>query len=384
MNQLSRPPVIISADSHFTEPQDLWLRHIEPAYRDRAPHVEHRPDTDVFICDTGEMFPVGMIHGVRYKGGDVTVEGRYADVPRSGWDHDERVEAMRQDGVGAEVLYPTIAMRFYTIEDTAFATACIRAYNTWAAEFCSSDPARFRAVGMVALDDVEAACAEVRRCKDMGLAGIMIAVHQDGAEPYHSERYMPFWATAEELGLPVSLHTATERRVRAALSPAQFFLHYALVQPVLIGMIYAGLFDRFPRLQIVSVENDAGWAAHTIERMDYVDVQARFRNLNPNHRNEKAPSHYWHNNISYTFMRDRTAVEMRHAIGVDRLMWSSDFPHGDSTWPDSQRVIEDLFAGVPEKEQRMILHDNAARLYGFPLSADAAAEPAQTRMETSR
>jgi uncharacterized protein len=362
---------VISADSHFTEPQDLWERHLEPAYRSRAPHVEHQPDTDVFVCDTGEMFPVGMIHGVRYKGGDVSVQGRYADVPPSGWDRSARLEAMKQDGISAEVLYPTIAMRFYTIEDTPFAAACIRAYNTWAAEFCSADPEHFRGIGMVQLDDVEAACAEVRRCKEMGLAGIMIAVHPDGAEPYHDERYLPFWATAEALGLPVSLHTATERRVRAQLSPAHFFLHYALVQPVLIGMIYSGLFDRFPKLQVVSVENDAGWAAHTIERMDYVDVTARFRNLNSTHLNKEAPSHYWRNNISFTFMRDRTAVQNRHAIGLDRLMWSSDFPHGDSTWPDSQKVIDDIFAGVPDDERRMILRDNAARLYGFSSEAQS-------------
>jgi predicted TIM-barrel fold metal-dependent hydrolase len=365
---------VISADSHFTEPQDLWLRYIEPAWRDRAPHVEHRPETDVFVCDTGEMFPVGMIHGVRYKGGDVKLEGRYDDVPPSGWDPAARLAAMAQDGVSAEVLYPTIAMRFYTIEDVGLANACIRAYNTWAADFCRAEPQRFRGIGMVTLDDVDSACAEVRRCRQMGLSGIMIAVFPDGAEPYHAERYLPFWATAEELGMPVSLHTATERRVREQLSPAQFFLHYALVQPVLIGMIYAGLFDRFPRLQVVSVENDAGWAAHTIERMDYVDVTARFRNLHRDHLNKEAPSHYWHTNISCTFMRDSTAVAMRHAIGLDRLMWSSDFPHGDSTWPDSGQVIDSLMAGVPEDDQRKILQSNAARLYGFDLDA-AALEP---------
>lgn len=366
MTTATRGYGIISADSHFTEPADLWVERIEPAYRDRAPRVESREDTDVFVCDGGVMFPVGVVHGVRYKHGTAQLNGRYADIPASSWDPDARVIDMDRDGIAAEVLYPTIAMRFFTIEDPAFASACIRAYNGWAADFCTKMPDRFRAVGLVALDDVGAGIEEMQRCQELGLAGVMISVFPDGAREYHDDHYAPFWAEADRLGLPVSLHTATERRVKTEPTPTEAFLHYTLVQRTLIGMIYAGVFDRHPDLQIVSVENDAGWAGNIIERMDYVDAKARFKNImREGHRNEQDPSHYWHRNISYTFMRDKTAIAARHIIGVDRLMWSSDFPHGDSTWPDSQAVIDDHMEGVPDDEARMILRDNAARLYGF-------------------
>lgn len=359
---------IISADSHFTEPADLWVRYIDPRYRERAPHVESRETTDVIVCDGGDMFPVGVIHGVRYKGGDVKIDGRYADVPASGWDPAARIPEMRQDGIAGEILYPTIAMRFFTIEDPGFQQACIRAYNDWAADFCNPHRDVYRAVGIVSLDDVDAALAEMRRFRDLGLVGVMIAVFPDGGRMYHDEHYERFWAEAESLGLPVSMHIATERRVdKAAKSPTDSFLQYTLVQRTLIGMIYAGVFDRHPSLQMVSVENDAGWAGNLIERMDYVERKARARNLqSTGHLNREAPSHYWRNNISYTFMRDRTAILAREVIGADRLMWSSDFPHGDSTWPDSQEVIDEQLAGVPEEDQRLILHDNAARLYGLP------------------
>jgi predicted TIM-barrel fold metal-dependent hydrolase len=313
------------------------------------------------------MFPVGLIHGVRYKGGDIKLEGRYADVPASGWDPTSRLADMQKDGIWGEVLYPTIAMRFFTIEDIEFANACIRAYNTWASDFCKSDPARFKAIAMVYLDDIGAGIDELERCRDLGLPGAMIAVFPDGAEPYHHERYDPFWAAAERLRMPISLHTATERRVNHDPTPVDSFLHYTLVQRTLIGMIYAGTFDRFPGLQIVSVENDAGWAGNIIERMDYVDVKGRFRNLHTGHLNDEAPSVYWHRNISYTFMRDRTAILAREIIGVDRLMWSSDFPHGDSTWPESQAVIDEQMSDIPLDEARLILRENAARLYGFAL-----------------
>ena len=358
---------LISADSHFTEPADLWLNHIDPQYRSRAPHVEAQADTDVFVCDTVEMFPVGIVHGVRYKGGDVQLKGRYADVPRSGYEPAARIADVDRDGVAAEVLYPTIAMRFFAIEDRDFAKACIRAYNTWSADFCRSAPERFRGVGIIQLDNMDDAVEEMGRCADLGLGGVMISVFPDGAEPYHASRYAPFWAAAERLGLPVSLHTATERRVRHVDDPVESFLHYTLVQRTLIGLIYAGVFDTHPRLQVISVENDAGWAANIIERMDYVDIKARSRNLAKGHKNREAPSHYWHNNISLTFMRDRAAIASRHIIGIDRLMWSSDFPHSDSTWPDSQQMIDEQMGDIPIDEQRLILHDNAARMYGFPL-----------------
>jgi predicted TIM-barrel fold metal-dependent hydrolase len=362
---------ILSADSHFTEPGDLWLRTIDPEFRARAPHVVRQEESDVLVCDGAPMFPVGVLHGVRYKGGDVPLQGRYEDIPASSYEPEARLRDLAVDGVSAEVLYPTIAMRFFTIEDPAFGAACVRAYNSFAADFCAYDPDRFKAIGVILLDDMDAAVAELHRCKDLGLVGAMIAVHPDGALPYHDARYDPFWATADALQLPVSLHVSTERRVDEAAprTAVQTFFGYQVVQHIIVGMIFAGTFDKYPGLQVVSVENDAGWAAHLVERMDYVQAKARARNLLKDQFNQQIPSHYWRNNVYYTFMRDRTAVLARDVIGVDRLMWSSDFPHGDSTWPDSQKVIDEELGDIPVADQRRILYENAATLYGFPALA---------------
>lgn len=363
--QSMRPYPVISADSHFTEPPDLWQRYVEPRYRDRAPKVEHREHTDVVMCDGGVMFPVGVMHGVRWKGGETPTDGRYADIPASGYNVDARIADIELDGIHAEVLYPTVAMRFFTIEDAELAMVCSRSYNTFAAEFCAARPDRFKAVAVVPLDDLSAALDELHRAKDLGLVGAMISAMPEGSEPYHDSYYDPFWRAAEALGLPISLHVATQRRVNPNRDATQMFLTYQTVQHMVIGMIYGGTFDRFPDLQLVSVENDAGWAAHLIERMDYVDGKARARNLNKDHHNVELPSHYWRNNVHYTFMRDRTAIQCRDIIGVDRLLWSSDFPHGDSTWPDSQKVIDEELGDIPAADQKAILHDNAARLYHF-------------------
>jgi predicted TIM-barrel fold metal-dependent hydrolase len=193
----------------------------------------------------------------------------------------------------------------------------------------------------------------------------MIAAVPRGSLPYHDARYDPFWAAAAQLRMPISLHVATPRRLEADRTATEAFLGYQVVQHMIIGMIFAGALDRHPDLQLVSVENDAGWAAHLIERMDYVQAKARSRNLLTDQHNERIPSHYWRHNVHYTFMRDRTAILSRDIIGVDRLLWSSDFPHGDSTWPDSMKVVDEELGDIPAADQRAILHDNAARLYRF-------------------
>ncbi len=356
---------VISADSRFTEPADLWERYIEPQYRARAPHVEHRETTDVFVCDTADMFSLGIIHGVRYKSrNDIKQDGRYADVPSSGWDPNARILEIQKDGIYGEVLYPTIAMRFFTIKDVAFGDACVKAYNSWAADFCKQQPKRFKAIGISFLDDIDAAVVELTRMKKIGLGGAMIAVFPDEALPYWDPHYDKYWAAAADLGLPVSLHVATERRVQVQRNPVDRFMFYNQVQRVCIGLIYAGVFDRYPKLQVVSAENDAGWAGNIIERMDYSEAGPRRRKA-ADLKNQQLPSHYWRNNVSYSFMRDQTAILARSVIGVDRLLWSSDFPHIDSTYPDSQQVIAEHMHGVPMAEQRLILRDNARRLYGF-------------------
>ena len=360
-----RPYPVISADSHFTEPSDLWQRYVEPEFRDRAPRVEHREHTDVVVCDGGVMFPVGVMHGVRWKGGETPTDGRYVDIPASGYEVAARIADIERDGVYAEVLYPTVAMRFFTIEDAALAAICSRAYNTFAADFCTGAPDRFKAVAVVPLDDLSSAVDEMHRAHDLGLVGVMISAMPEGTAAYSDSSYHPFWAAAEKLRMPVSLHVSTQRRVLPDRDATAMFLSYQAVQHMIIGMIFGGTFDRFPDLQLVSVENDAGWAAHLIERMDYMSAKARARNLNKDHRNVEVPSHYWRNNVHYTFMRDRTAIIARDLIGVDRLLWSSDFPHGDSTWPDSQKVIDEELGDIPAADQKAILHDNAARLYGF-------------------
>jgi predicted TIM-barrel fold metal-dependent hydrolase len=359
---------IISADSHVTEPADLWSNYIDPAYRDRAPHIERREETDVVVCDTASMvMSIGLLHGARYAWGESpNPKGRYDDIPTTGWDAAARIPEIEADGVHSEFVYPTVAMYFWSIEDVAFGEACFRAYNDWLVDFCRPLSARFKGCGMVMLEDVDRGMAELRRVKEMGLSGAMIAVNPAGTKPYHDPVYEPFWAAAEETGLPVSLHVSTDRRRDLGDDPTVKLLHYTAVHRVLVSMVYAGIFDRYPGLRVVSAENDAGWAGNIIERMDYFYAGSRWKTIRTGDAPiKRLPSEYWRDNVSYTFMRDRTAMLAREVIGVDNLMWGSDYPHGDSTYPNSQDTLAEIMAGVPEEDQRKVLRDNAARMYGF-------------------
>src|SRR5205823_5141807 len=127
---------VISADSHVTEPEDLWVKYIDPRFKSRAPHVEHGEKTDRYVCEGARDFPVGIIHGARFKGGDIKPEGRYSDIPASGYDPHARLAEQDVDGVVGEVIYPTIGMALFPMTDLELQKACFRAYNSWLADFC--------------------------------------------------------------------------------------------------------------------------------------------------------------------------------------------------------------------------------------------------------
>jgi len=195
-----------------------------------------------------------------------------------------------------------------------------------------------------------------------GLVGCMVEVSLGEGRSHADAKHDPFWAAAQDLGLPVSLHLGATPR-RGIVLPNMAHVVTDCVSKcslTLAELVLFGVFERFPGLKVVSVENDAGWAAHLLERMDNVATQ--HKNL---HKVEisRPPSDYFHEHVYLTFMRDRSAIRVRDLIGVGNLLWSSDYPHNDSTWPNSRQEIERQFAGVPEEDKRMITGGNAAQLY---------------------
>ena len=355
----------ISADSHVVEPGDLWLNYIESRFKERAPRLIDYGDHEAYECEGKELLPVGSVAAAGVPAEQVTRQGRYdTHVPKGSWDPDARIEDMKRDGVQGEMIYPTMAMRLFALDDLPFQQACFRAYNDWLKDYCGAHPAQLKGLGLISLGDVEEGVSELKRCREMGLPAAAIAVYRDATGHYGDARFDPFWGAAQDLDLPVSLHVLTDRKPKENRDVSDGIVESQWVQRSLAHMALNGVFERFPKLKVISAEADAGWVPYFEERLDYVfDRRRNFFDFKLSRKTP--PSQFIKDSVYFTFMRDKSAITVRHAIGLDKLMWSSDFPHNDSTWPHSQKVIDYLMEGVPASERHQIISGNAAALYGF-------------------
>lgn len=363
--------LLISADSHVIEPHDLWVTRVPKQFVDRAPHLVHEPTTDRMVCEGRELAPVGLMAGCLRTDDQIRLEGRWdEDVPSTAYDPVARAEAIEADGVGTEVLFPTLGMHLYPIVDQDLQWALFRAYNDWIAEFCAARPAHFKGLGMINHENVDAAVAEIDRCAQLGLSGIMIPLWTGEDNAYYLPQFDPVWRALIDHNFPVNMHTSTTRDPSKSWNQGTASTNWVLktshIQITLLDMIFYGLFDRFPQLKVVSAENDAGWAGNVIERADF--WWRRNRSVYAGGKDvvcAREPSYYFHQNIGLTFMRDHTAIDAREVIGLESILWGSDFPHHVSTWPNSKAVIDEHFAGVADDVRDAVVSGNVRRIYGF-------------------
>jgi predicted TIM-barrel fold metal-dependent hydrolase len=372
------PALILSSDSHVFEPPDLWARRIDAAFRDRAPRMVRIDGADEIVVEADQVLSgIGLISnaGARFEAPEtISGHGRFEDVPRGGYDPEQHLADMRLDGVAGEVLYPSQGLFYFRVSDSALQAAIFRAYNDWLAEFCHTDPARLKGIAMISMDDVHAAIRELERTKRLGLAGAMITEYPLDDRRYDQPEYEPFWAAAESLGMPLSLHTATRRQgkirgagaktLRDASSRATKAFYPALS---MCDMIFSGVFERYPRLTLAIVEFELSWAPHLLDTMDYT-YRERHEEAIYRFQDGMRPSDVFHRNVMLSFQEDAVGIRLRDLIGVDNIMWGSDYPHSESTFPQSRKILAEILAGVPEGEQARIVGANTARVYGFDVA----------------
>jgi predicted TIM-barrel fold metal-dependent hydrolase len=279
-------------------------------------------------------------------------------------------------------------MPLFGLDDDELRRACFAVYNDWVGEFRAYAPKRLHQVALISLDDIPLAVKELERCAKLGLKGAMIWGVPPEDKPYYSELYDPFWAAAQEMKMPLSLHVITQRdqkgRNRDKDKPGErredsnqilgggIKMLLGTMQPVyqvqrtLSSFIFGKVFERFPNLRVVSAENDTGWIAHFMYRSDH--FYEKFGTMREDTRLKMHPSDYVRRNIWATFQDDAIGPMTYKFFGEDNYMWASDFPHTDSTWPNSLKVIKQDFEGVPEPVTRKIVCDNAAKLYNIELN----------------
>ena len=369
--------LVISSDSHVFEPPDLWTKRIDAPFRDRAPRMKRVGDVDQLVVEGDQMISgIGLISnaGARFEAPEtISAQGRFDDVHVGGYDPEQHNKDMKIDGVSGEVLYPSQGLFYFKIVDSALMSAVFRTYNDWLAEFCATNPDQLKGIAMINLDDVGDGVRELERCAKLGLPGAMIAEYPLEERRYDNSEYEVFWAAAQDLDMPLSLHTATRREgrrrsqgaatVRDASSRSTKVFYPAAS---LCDMIFSGVFERYPGLKVAVVEFELSWVPYLVSSMDYTYVE---RNEEASYRfkNNLRPSDFFHSNVYLSFQEDDVGIRLRDIIGVDSMMWGSDYPHSESTFPKSMEILDRILDGVPQDERDKIVGTNVARLYNFDM-----------------
>ena len=370
--------IVISSDSHVFEPPDLWTKRIDAAFRERAPRLKRVDGVDQLVVEEGQVLGgIGLISnaGARFEAPEtLSAQGSFDNVHVGGYDPEQHIKDMEIDGVSGEVLYPSQGLFYFKIIDSALMSAVFRAYNDWLAEFCATNPNRLKGIAMINLDDVRDGVRELERCAKMGLVGGMIAEYPLEERRYDNPDYEVLWAAAQDLNMPLSLHTATRREgrtrgeggsdIRDASSRSTKVFYPALS---LCDMIFSGVFERYPDFKVAIVEFELSWAPYLLTNMDYTYVE---RNEEASHRfkNGLRPSDFFHSNVYLSFQEDDIGVRLRDVIGVDKMMWGSDYPHAESTFPKSLEILDRILDGVPQDERDKIVGTNVAGLYNFDMA----------------
>jgi predicted TIM-barrel fold metal-dependent hydrolase len=381
--------LLISADSHVVEPGDLWETRIDKTFRDRAPKVVPREDGGglLFIPTGAAPFPVAAVFGMGRSGEALKshMSKGYEMARPSGWDPAERLKDQDLDQIAAEVIYPSLAISLFRMPDPDLQFACVQAYNNWIAEFCRHDPSRLLGGGLIPLLDIDRGIAEATRCVKMGLQTVCVAVSPPDDRPYHTDEYDKFWAACEELGVPVSMHIGMNAnssgkardnvftnamnpsaKAKSAISqPQNFATSPHEFQKTLSALVISGVLDRFPRLRLVTVESDVGWYPHLLYRLDhgyekYHAIQATKLSMKP--------SEFVKRQVWATFQEDPIAPIAHSLYGHGNYMWGSDFPHTETTWPNSKAIIDRDFANTSATVKYDATFGNVQKLYNIDVS----------------
>ena len=389
---MSRHYHYISADSHLEIDSKHWLERVPKKYRDLAPRlVRQADDSDAWMIGDKIKRPAAAADLYGGKGRDqyLPFNGRYEGTPGTG-SAEQRVSEQDKDGIDAEVLFPSQqgGPKFWRrIEDDEAYKAVVRAYNSWLVEdYCAVSPDRLIGVGILPLvENISDVITELNYCAEAGLKTVLLQGFPSG-HSFPSDEDDRFWERVLELDMPVSVHVDLERGARKGplfkypkeSDELMKKLTHDLVEQVgrfgpvrgngsiaAVQWVLSGLFDRFPTLRIFFAENQIGWIPFFLQGADvrydrHHHWADRLLGLKPMSR---PPSEYIREYIYWGFQFDRIGVELRHKINVDRLMWGSDFPHQESDWPESLRIIDKNFAGVPEEEKHKMACGNAVEFF---------------------
>jgi uncharacterized protein len=364
---------LISSVDHVVEHPAVWTHRLSRSkWSDQIPHLEHQADgTDAWMIDgrkvlLSEGAQVGALMDDR-----VDSPKRWEDMPEATYAPAARLKAMDKDGVDYSVLYPTFAgfsgENLGAISDPDLALACVQAYNDWLLEDWASFSDRFIPLCVLPLSPIDAGVRELERSIKRGYRGAVfpaVPMHVRQVSHINSPEYDALWARFQELNVPLCFHAGSSRKLQYPIAPNYRSELVAAMQAVtrpasavfdLVNFLFSRILLRFPRLQVVFAESTIGWGTFILE---YADHQYEQDHCDY----ELKPSEMFKRQCYLTAWYDSVAVEGRY-VGLDNILWATNFPTANSTWPDTRTFISKCLAGVSDYERDQILWGNAAKLY---------------------
>jgi predicted TIM-barrel fold metal-dependent hydrolase len=372
---------IISADSHVDIQQDRVLANLPEKYHDgfkagqmaalqkmmeQKPHKMRQQ-----AKSQEEAAPSG---GFLAGAGSRELPWEAAGRPGA-YDPVARLADMDIDQVEAEVLYTDVqgGASFYEQEDVDATLATFEAWNTAAVEFCSNDPKRLLAVYLVPIHDIDAGVKEIKRLGEEGARAIQLPLYplDLGFLPYWDKVYDPLWEAIAERNMTISQHVGIMSYLLEGMgvhdpTPVKGIMQSLppiFMSESLAGWLVSGVLERHPDLKVVLVEAGLGWIPYMLDRLDRMVHRHGWDHFDMPIK--ELPSFYWKRNMAATFEEDELGISLRDHIGIENLLWATDYPHPDSTWPESQQVIRDHFKDIDVEDMRAIVGGNAARMYGL-------------------
>ncbi len=385
---------IIDVDSHISEPHDLWTSRAPASLRDRVPRVVRSGDKRAWVVDRDVQISTASASSVIRKDGNKSrgiefFNWQIEDVHPACYDMQARVEMLDRLGLYAQVLYPNVAgfgsQNFMKVEDGDLRLACARIYNDAMAEIQAESGGRLLPMALMPWWNIDQSVEEIARAKALGLKGIVMCSDPDsiGLPDLGADAWKPFWDACNDAELPVNFHIGASEtafnmfgrapwpsmgiRRRLALGSAALFVENSRV---LSNLLYSGIFERCPKLKVVSVESGIGWIPFVLESIDY---EWKETGSQLERALSMPPSEYFKRHVYGCFWFEKTApTKLIDQVGEDNVLFETDFPHPTCLYPEVQEYIAEVSADWSETRKRKILQDNAAALYKVELPGGRA------------
>ncbi|MEE9279887.1 MAG: amidohydrolase family protein [Myxococcota bacterium] len=370
---------LISVDDHLLEPPHTFEGRLPSKLQDRAPEiVETEEGHQVWVFEDQPYFQVGFMCVAGRPREDHRVEPSRFDEVRPGcWRIEDRIKDMDIGGIWASVNFPSGVTGFggtlfSEAKDPELGLACVRAWNDWLFdEWYSPHPDRIVPLGITFLADPELGAEEIRRNAKRGFRAVTLPEqpHRLGYPPVFDAYWEPIIRACAETETVLNLHIGSSGFAQLPPGAPGLELGATLFGPMAIAScaewLWSGWPVKYPELKIAMSEGGIGWVAMLVDRLDNIMSRSGYGRGWPDKR--ISPSEALRRNFWFCMIDDPSTISTRHTIGVDHILFESDYPHGDGTWPDTQQVIEKTLGTLPVEEIRMITHENAARLYRHPL-----------------